>query len=892
MTATYVVIDYVMKSEECRGLASWLCEYLSEDPVICSDLSRDAFAQTEVPDVTFTPGHTHPTAAALRNAARAFADDVAAFVGVDLYNLQMSKADQRQDRTGSRQWYWAKDTNVENQDDLPLPSDMKFLCDVDYYVDMPELLVEEAKPILMYTSVPVEAAMTGQEDSSTCFSENGVFNTLVAGGGGYRHLLWNYGFDSLAARRKNFLGLTTEMVTYAVERKQVSERRQVVLLAPIKVFRGFAAVIADWIIAGHPRLDRLNPVVTVRDGSKFIRLRIQRRDGMYVSTARPDSFLSATVPAVIDDTIAGVARLSVTNIMMPTVASWVGPENKAAAVVLTEYHRLAAPSVIPTVFPVETGVRAYQYDPPNFDQEARPKLQAFMSPIVHGAHCPVFNKAGEQAAVDGRINGLKQPEPKKMKFRSRCADEFADLVLHGVVLEPVDYEFVEAKQTRPAQKLSLAKAVLSGPFLARVIRCFGKSESYSDVKDGRIISTFNDADKLDMAMFMHALSEHCKQFPWYGPGKTPLEIATRVMEICRDAMFVNLSDWKRMDGCITYTMRDCVDRRICMKAFVNHRPKMNELLKTNSDNRGVTPTGVSFDQGPAQGSGCSGTSVLQTLRSAFATYLAFRKLGMSPLDAFRALGIIFGDDGVNANLPLAALEWSAKATGLRMDASVVDRGFPGVNFLARDYSPAVWEGSLDSMCDIKRQISKFHTTVRLPDNVSPIDKLVEKSMGYLATDSNTPIIGELCRKVLSVCPFGPRRVLGVAHWWSRFEASDQYPNVNDGNWMDAELERKYPEFDREIFNIWLDSVYTPANLLEAPLCTEIKPPTPAKVAVVVDGDILPAAEEVDVDKTSKPQESAPTKKKQEKGSRTDRKVPPKVLREKKKSKGKVNPSKL
>jgi len=854
--AIYVAVDYALKSEECRGLASWLCEYLSEDPVICSDLSRDAFAQTEVPEVTLTSGHSHPTAAALRNSAQEFSENVAAYVGVTLYSLQMSKADQRHERVGSRQWYWAKDTNVENRLDKPLPDDINFMCDVDYYIDMPDLLLKEAKPILMYTSVPVAAAMTGLEDSSTSFDADGVLHTCVSGGGGYSHRLWNYGYDSLAARRKNFLGITTELITYAVERKQVSSHRQVVLLAPIKVFRGVSALIADWIIAGHPRLERLDPVVTVRDGSKFIRLRIQRTDGMYVSTARPGSYLCATVPAAIDDAIAGVARLSATNLQMPTVASWIGAGKKPEAVVLTEYYRLAAPAVVPTVFPVALGVRAYHYDPPNYNQEAKPKLQAYMNPMSHGAYSPIFDAAGEQAAVDGRINALKQPEPKKNRFRDRCADEFADFVANGVVLEPVEYEIVEANQTRPAQRLSLARAVLSGPVIARVLKCFGKAEAYPDVKDGRIISTFNDSDKLDMAMFMRALSEHCKQFEWYGPGKTPLQIATRVGAVCYLAEFVNVSDLKRMDGTITYCMRMCVDQRICMKVFQSNRPKINELLKRSSDNRGVMPSGVAFDQGPAQGSGCSGTSVLQTLRAAYAAYLAYRKLGLSPVRAFSSLGIVFGDDAVNRNLPTAALEWAARATGLLVESCLVPNGFPGVNFLARLYSTDVWHGRIDSMCDVKRQITKFHTTVRLPDNVSPIDKLVEKSMGYLATDTNTPVIGELCCKVLAVCPQGPRRDHGIAHWWSKFGASEQYPNCNVDGWMDAEFERVYPEFDREIFGFWLDSVYKPQDLLEAPLCTEIVPPTPGNKPVVVDGDILEAREKKEEPKQG-PEQSSP-----------------------------------
>ncbi len=842
--AAATVCLVVAKKDRLRETASSLCEVFSSRPTIASDVARDAFATIPVSPVQLTPGHTHPTAAALRTTATNFARDLATYCGAGLFVVEMSKSDQRKGLRGSRQWWWAKDVNADNRQDDPEAMDVRYICDVDYYLDMPSILASRAEPVVLYTVVPEEAVAKGTDDTSFRFDEDGALCTVVAGAGTYRHFLWDYAHDSLLACEKLF-GLPIRVVSYSVERKQVGKHRQLILLSPMRVFNGVAAVLAYYLLEPKP-LKRWNPIVRKGD-QVFVRFDVHTSKDTMVTTARPNTWLCATVSADVDASIATVARLGTTNLMLPTAASWI-PDDRAAAAVLTEYHRCCGERSPMVVYPVAHSVRAYQYKPREFDQDARPKLEAFMSPLVHKAFAPVMNKAGEEQSVEGRINKLKKPEPKYSRFVQDCISEFADLVLKGAVLEPVCYEVVANKQTSASQKLSLMKAVLNGPFRQLVLKCFGKAEAYPDIKDPRNISQYNDADKLDMAMIALALSEHLKQFAWYGPGKNPLEIAMRVAEICEGARnFVNISDYHRMDGTITYCLRQ-VDRAVCMKAFAHHRAKVNELLKTNVDNRGVLPLGTKFNQGPSHGSGCSATSVFQTLRAAFTAYLGFRNAILesgrhpTPMEAFASLGIHLGDDGLDADLPPANHQWAAEKVGLVLEAATVQRGFRGVNFLARYYSPEVWYGSLNSMCDIKRQLSKFHTTVRLPANVKPEQKLVEKAMSYVATDGNTPVIGEFCKRVLLLSSYRPRVLLGVGSWWSKFELSAQYPNEDVGGWMAVELAALFPEFDYGQFKGWLDSTKTAEDLLRAPICAEPEPATPTSVDVVVDDQVLKARE--------------------------------------------------
>jgi hypothetical protein len=842
-TAVSVVGLCVIKRESVRALASSLCECLASQPAIEADLVRDAFTTCSVIQPMLTAGHTHPNAAALRTSSTNLALDIARYCGTTLYSIQMSKSDQRKGLKGSRQWFWAKDVNSDNRNDDPSAIDIRYMCDVDYYVDMPKLLADEAKPVLLYTFVPESAVSTGVDDTSHKFECDGSLTTCIAGGGSYSHYLWNYAFDSTAGVSK-FLGIPYKLVAYAVERKQVGLNRQVILLSPIRVFKGFAAVLAYYLLEFKP-VKRFDPIVSVSNGDKFVRFNVQDPSGMtYTTTARAGSWLCATVESSVDDSIATVARLSTTNLMLPTTASWI-KDNRPAAAALTEYHRSVVQHTELTVYPVARGVRAYQYKPSEFDSEAKPKLQAFMSPIVHGAFAPVMNQAGEERCVEGRINALRKPEPLPSRFRDLCIDEFANLVVGDALLEPVCYEVVADKQTTAAQKLSLRKATVMGQFRKRILKCFGKAEAYPDIKDPRNISTYNDGDKLDMAQVALALAAHCKKFPWYGPGKTPIEVAQRVADICLDADFVNISDYHRMDGTISYTLRQ-VERAIVMKAFGNHRGKLNELLKTNVDNHGILPYGTSFEQGPSHGSGCSATSLFQTLRATFCSYLAFRNATLpngnhpTPEQSFAALGIHCGDDGLDANLPIRNHQWAAQRVGLILEASVVHRGDRGVNFLARYYSPNVWFGCTNSMCDVRRQLAKFHTTVRLPNSITPEQKLVEKAMSYVATDRNTPVLGAFCSRVLVLSSYRPRTLLGIGNWWSRFEDSVQYPNSNVDGWMDFELSVQFPEFDLKQFTDWLDSTKTAQELLSAPICAEPRPATATVVDVVVDDDVLVA----------------------------------------------------
>jgi len=862
---------WTWKTTDMRAIASVVLESTQLQTKLDSDVIVDALQSASVPNPVLTDGHTHPTAAGLRTSARQYADLVALQAGAALYSIEMSKSDQRKGMRGSRQWRWNKDTKANNRCDKMKDTDFAWICDVDYYIDMPNLIATKPRPYLLYTVVPDVASTGGCDDTAFCFDNHGCLNSDVSGSGHYCHPLWDYGYDSTRATA-TWYGIPYKTTTYAIERKQISNHRQVVALVPLRQFGIIGSIFARFLLNESP-LKRFNPILVGKDGSKFVSFTVMKEGVKHLTVSRPDSYISATVTCEISDTIAGVARLATTNLMLPTVESHLPRElARGQAVVLTEYHRANCPTPAHCVFPVKEAVRSYSYNTRSYDQGVKVKLQAFMSPLVHSAFCPVNDKSSEERAKIERIENLKQSEPKYCSFREQCIREFAEMVVGGCRLAPVQFETIETKQIGAAQRVSLRKATVQGRMDRKITKCFIKAEAYAGIKDPRIITTFDDKVKLGMGHFTLSLSEHCKRFSWYGPGKTPIQLASRVAEVCSCASFVNLSDYHRMDGTITETLRR-VDRAIFMLAFENYRTELNELLKLGYNNTAYLPYGTKFEQGTSQGSGNPDTSVAQTLRAAFTSYLAYRNVvspegrKYSPQEAFRALGLHNGDDGIDADLPQRNFEWAARKVGLKLEASILERGSRGVNFLARIYSPQVWSGCTDSMCNLKRQLSKFHTTVRLPDSVPPEAKLVEKSRAYLATDRNTPIIGQLCKHVLRLSEqlsmLHLKRTFplpGVAHWWSKFEDSVQFPNENVDGWMDVELDYLLPEFDRSVFNTWLVTTRTLPQVIKAPLCIEPTFVKPGITDVIVDNQTILACQDV--------KEEVPAKQVQTKAKRT------------------------
>jgi hypothetical protein len=721
------------------------------------------------------------------------------------------------------------------------------MVDVDYYVDMPRFLCEQFKPTLLYTFQPEQVARHSGEYSYT-FTSNNEVKYIVAGGGRYSHRVWNFGVDSIIVR-KRIMGVPVSSAAYLVDRRRIADDHYVISLTPQAKW-GLIGSILVWLTMSGNELKRLSVVE-----GQYLRLRTQTADGAYVSTGVVNSYVNATVKADHDDAIAISCQATKTTLQLPNVMRFLpnGDEQtrSANATALLAYHRkldIHSTDNVDWHFPVSEAVRSYVCSTDGLMDDPKPMLTAFACPIIHGAYAPFDTPANEKAAIEGRVTKFTQSRGKNAlkltAFLDRVMNEFVDLLVPNKYLAiPMTFDDVYERQPRPSQRSILERSMYLLP--DRIVKSFMKREAYQNPKEPRIISTINGPDKREYSRYMYVLADHLKKMHWYAFGKNPRQVSERIAFVCEHARWVSLTDFNRFDGTISELVR-ILEHRILV-AFFSHEYtyEVTELHKSQFCNKAIGRHKTKYETSFTRLSGSPETSANNCIVNAFVAFLGYRQTKingafMSKEEAWSKLGAYGGDDGISAEPDANMHEKAARMLGLNLKIDIIQRDQPGVQFLARVYGPFVWNGSPNSCCDIYRQLSKFHTTVKCLNTVTPVMKLLEKSRALYLTDANTPVLGELACKVVELhgdIDMDPSTAR-IRKWNSELPKEDQYPNVDEG-WMESYCVESLSKccFDYNRFKRHLDECKTLDDLLHFPLCSEI--PTPVvKIPVVVDGNIV------------------------------------------------------
>lgn len=807
---------------------------------------RDKFMKCPYTKVDPIPGHTHPESAADRTAAASFADHMGLLCGGGAYFVQMSRADIRNDRVGSREHFWVKDLNVPRSDlydslgDSNIPNEaISVLVDVDQYIDMPDFLCNNIRPTLIYTFQP-EACGREAKEYAYCF-RNDVVDYRVTGGGQYQHRVWNWSIDNLLLTTTRY-GVKFH-VSYLVDRRKTSPDRELVFLTPMGCWYGDKIFVDGQKIEGS-RLRR----VQMDTGNGFNHLVIHSKQGLNVSVSKVGGYMAATLPMRTYEAILSVGKTSKYDLNMHVIATFIkADDNREMAAVLLEYYQSEHLDAKPPVMcPVDQAVRSYQYDPCRYDPAAKKSLKAFMAPFYNGAFAPDKTKANEEEAIRGRLIAVKPDLLERTPFITKCMREFLErLIPNGSAqtLVPQEYDDVRSQQARPAQVSKLERAMAD---LANwVSKTFPKSEAYSKVNTPRIISQINTPDKRDYSKFMYPLCELVKQHPWYAFGKKPKVISQRVVEVLLHADSAVCTDFSRFDGHVSNLLRE-FELMVLFRAFrPEHRSQASELHKKQHHLLTIAPLGTKYWVEYARLSGSPETSLFNTLDNAFIAYLALRSTMRDGAyveadQAWAGLGIYGGDDGLTADVDAPSYKRAAEMVGQQLEVVVQPRYSPGVKFLSRYYSPAVWDGDLNSCCDIKRQLSKLHTTVALPESVTPQMKLLEKVRCLLVTDANTPILGDFARRIAAL--YGKDIVpnaatASVRSWWAQYEKIEQYYNQRD-DWMMTLMSDQLPDFDYKGFGCWVERLTSIDQAMRGPQFAP-QPLPDSKLPVVVDGTVYP-----------------------------------------------------
>jgi hypothetical protein len=848
--ATNLAHEFLGGSEYDFELDFQVSCFLSDNttiPPIRAVRMRSAFVDAPFVEIKPVAGHTHGQSAASRSSASSLIDSIAQAVGRDVIFYQGSAADVRNGRKISRDMRWAKDANVKPQRYSPKPQDMVALVDVDYYVDMPRFMLSNYRPILVYTFQPSVVSKSEGEYKFTFNSKDEVIYR-VSGGANYQHQVWNYSGDTVVVKKKILGFIPWTHMTFSLERRQIDADHQLVLLSPLTKHTGVASWFAEKRLAGAP-LRRL----TVQGKEGFLRLETNDAKSLMVHTGRVGEYSCSSTNVCVDNELASVVRTSKVRLNLPMVKGKMG-EGRKGSEMLLEFHltndslvsKLTKSRETAVLSTVDPYVRGFQWvtKKDEYDAEAKPSVVSFMTPIVDGAFAPDMTRGNERRSIAERVEKVKDATTMTT-FLGKVVREFVAQLAgdDAHCLVPYGEEELRERQNKPTQRRILDSAEYEEA--KRETRSFMKRECYANVNDPRTISQINGSDKREYSAYMYALSDFLKQFDWYAFGKSNLEVADRVAAICSSAkIHVSETDFSRMDGRVGQVARD-LEKAVCMRLFgLEYHDHLDDLLRSQHNLKGKTKFGIAYETLMSRLSGSPETSPFNTILNVFVAFLTFRRTmnpatqtHHTPAEAWQRLGIYGGDDGLTADANSSSYVEAAAMVGQKLTSAQKEHGVSGVKFLARQYGPDVWFGDNNSCCDFARTLSKFHTSVTMPESISPKMKLLDKAYACWLSDKNSPVLGCFVSKVVSCAPRGFSFKNLNGKWGIEEDRSKQYPNEG-GDWMEGLFAEQLPLFNVGQFLEWLDNTSNLDDLLAPPSCAppvvlELKP----DAVVVIDGDI-------------------------------------------------------
>jgi hypothetical protein len=811
--------------------------------------------QARNPDVS----HTHPVNAKYRSLASAFAARLATTSGLTPQFYQCSKRDLEHGYDGTREYYDFKDVNVRPL----LPSGnagMHVMVDVDYYPDSP-FVYSDGKPILMYTILPQQVGRSDNEVTAS-FDKDGVYNMNVSGGARYRHYLWNHTSDDVfVVDHRTICGLLGPLTVYQQDVKHVFNDRAVVLYTPLAHYTGLTALVARCAKAlGLLRgatLERIKP--NVCEG--FVCLRTMTSAGTTVSIGRVDSPYALTLPETDFEAARchflscassyGQAHATVALELEKRIV-----QLRGKAGLMAEFFK-ANPGPLP-ILSTGTAIVGERRFTSNLDGlEERPLAVPFMKPfVVGGAYVPLGGLPAQIQAAEGRVNKFtgNRVDEMPMQYISLAAEFCKHAFPDAYVLDPCSIEEVLRRQPAPGQQNRNATALSGKPDPAK-LQVFNKRETYGKPTDPRIISPAAPIVMLEWSQYMYPLADHFAQFtdcglpgmsggrscPWYAFGMKPAQINDAVVAVAQSAKLGILdTDANRFDGNVKLALRE-FDQMLLARAYAKrHHGAMFRVRRKTFGHIAQTPGGFEYWTDATQLSGFPDTAALNSARSAFFSYAALRLQGLSPSEAWVAMGLYGGDDGFTADLDAEIFQKVAKDFGMSMECVFVPRGSSGVNFLGRYYSPDVFFGDTNTMIDFGRMIVKLHLTVDLaaahPANATR--KLCEKLTSLACTDSNTPVVRDLLDAAER-----------TGRWKRPTAVVDGFVINTSAPWMDFLVDEACHKLslDRVGLTTWLSLTNNMGQLLNCPGFGEVELVLP-KAPVIMDGQIImPAGMELGPD---------------------------------------------
>jgi hypothetical protein len=826
---------------------SYLLSRGKNDEETDNALVRTTFRETLTPEVNqVDKSHTHPASAAWRSSCTIFGRLLANKLGLNPIVYQASMTDIRNGFDYSRSYHWAKDTMVPSRIEKPFSlgeRDLTIIVDVDYYVDINELLMGANGPILLYTFQPKTASCSEGEFCFT-FNKDNTVKYTVSGGAEYTHRVWNYGVDVVSVS----CGICTKY--FIIERRQANDHHEYVLLIPIGTWYWFYSILASYL--SSTTIKHLEVVE-----GEFAVLDVQGPTGMMKSISKLQEYNCATVDVKTFSALGSVVLTSSgPKVGNATFQSWTD-NDKHGSSVLVEFFRQPKYSTHTKsiVYTPADGVSKYQMlsDIGSYEPGCKPLMVPFMSPVYPHTFIPDRSLNNEKAAIKGRIldpqlDAQKMSKPPT-KFLINAMDAFIKLLIpdcDAQKAKPHELEEVYTRQARPTQRSLLNQADADDAnFVKRICKTFLKAEPYLKASDPRIISTYVTVDKREYSRYTYALTDYICQKQWYSFGKTPEEISRIVVAICESVnLGVIAADANRMDGHVFIILRE-LERMIHMRYFnPKYHAVVADLHSKQFKCKAVTTQGLKYNIEFQRGSGSPETALFNGLGTKFNDFLARVIAGNDYVTAYNALGQFGGDDALAIEISPNYIGGefvvrAGKMIGQSIEVDEFVKGAPYVNYLSRFYTNEVWYGNPNSTCDMKRALAKLHVTPNLT-KFSPLEKLTQKLSGLYRTDKYTPIIKQICQTAIRLkLPIASKGELDMqlASWWSQYDIDVNWPNEAP-ECTEALLNHWFLNNDVTALYKYLDDCKDATELLSMPSICEIVDVPEVKVPTVVNEQLF------------------------------------------------------
>ena len=477
----------------------------------------------------------------------------------------------------------------------------------------------------------------------------------------------------------------------------------------------------------------------------------------------------------------------------------------------------------------------YRFKPDTFE-EFQPKMGDFFQGMTRGCtYVPLKTRANTEHGVRTRITEVAPNMPDHLTvYQERCLNHFLKSYAADVPdarRYRMSHEEVFELQSKPGQRRTNTEAYeisdedwfFHSAWNGKQTESFQKTEAGMKAGDPRNITPMPPKVRFENSRISLALAANCKKTKWYAFGCTPAQVAQRVSEHVADPVTkeIFLGDYSRMDGTVNSLIRKFDLAFLHANFHPSEHADVDNWYELTYGNSVKAGHGVWYEQGESQASGDPYTSVLNTARNAFISYICLLQ-NLTPAGAYANLGLMAGDDSIQRNVQLARSTEIAASWGFKLTGEIRQRG-ESVDFLARHYDPCVWFGSCANICSPLRMISKFHVSSLVGKIPSDVIAYM-KASSILSNDSETLIVGDYMRMIVEqtreafqnwnarASPNKQREALVLQQWndkWARSrgdvaETSYQANQVEeDFEWHRELFAREFDPESVDDFEVWL-----------------------------------------------------------------------------------------